>query len=64
MPKDKWFARADVVRVEVHAKSSENVDFSKIAEMDRTFIEKFNETRTYESEERTSITLTWRNLET
>ena len=43
MPKNKWF---DIARVEAYADYLEDIEMSNLAKMHRTFIEKFNETRT------------------
>ena len=43
MPKNKWY---DVARLQVHADYVERLGFSESAKMDRTILEKFNETRT------------------
>jgi hypothetical protein len=43
LPKNKW---ADFARLQVHANYMESIGFSEVAEIDKTIIEKFNETRT------------------
>jgi hypothetical protein len=43
MPKNKWF---DIARLEAYTNYLEDMDFTKVAEMNRVFLEKFNETRT------------------
>lgn len=42
MPKNKWF---DVARLQVHADYMEGLGMSGVADMEKTIIEKFNETR-------------------
>jgi hypothetical protein len=42
-PKNQWY---NIARLDVHAKYMENMGLSEIAKWDRTFIERFNETRT------------------
>jgi DNA-binding MarR family transcriptional regulator len=42
MPKNKWF---DVARLQVHANYMQGIGFSGVADIDKTIIEKFNETR-------------------
>jgi hypothetical protein len=42
MPKDKW---QDVALLEAYAAHLEDVGFDKVANISRTFLEKFNETR-------------------
>ncbi len=43
MPKDKWY---NVARIEAYADYLEDMEMPDLAKMHRTFIEKFNETRT------------------
>lgn len=43
LPKNKW---ADFARLQVHANYMESIGFPEVAEIDKTIIEKFNETRT------------------
>jgi DNA-binding MarR family transcriptional regulator len=42
MPKNKWF---DVARLQVHADYMQEMGLSGVADMEKTIIEKFNETR-------------------
>jgi sugar-specific transcriptional regulator TrmB len=42
-PKNQWH---NIARLDVHAKYMDNIGLHEIAKWDRTFIEKFNETRT------------------
>ena len=43
MPRNKW---ADAARLQVHADYADEVGFHKIAKMEKTILEKFDETRT------------------
>jgi hypothetical protein len=43
MPKNKWF---DVARLQLDADYMEEIGFPEIAKMEKTIIEKYNETRT------------------
>jgi DNA-binding Lrp family transcriptional regulator len=43
LPKNKWF---DIARLEAYTNYLEEIDFDKVAEINRVFLEKFNETRT------------------
>jgi hypothetical protein len=42
LPKNKW---TDFARLQVHSNYMKSIGFSEIAEMDKTIIDKFNETR-------------------